>query len=240
MTEQERQLIQSLADRLKNSPPPAVDPEADELIRRTIGAQPNAVYILTQAVLLQELALNQAKAQNRPSFLGDSARQGNWGRDQRLQQEPSGEGYGGAYKGNYRGSAYEAGAQPVSPLSRPVAAPQTGWSFSQPQSRTSSFLEGAAQTAAGVVAGSVAFSALSSLFGGHHGGGGFLGGGGWGGGGWDGWGGGSHDTIINNNFFEESSPHHEASNDHDSFTNDVNDSFGDDTSYDDSSDTFEV
>src|SRR4051812_20542338 len=107
MTEQERQLIQSLADKLRNGAAPQVDPEADELIRRTVGTLPNALYILTQAVLLQELALNRAKAQNQPSFLGNAPQPGTWGRDDRLQQEPSGEGYGGAYKGNYRSSSYQ-------------------------------------------------------------------------------------------------------------------------------------
>jgi hypothetical protein len=234
MTDQERQLIQSVADRLRSSPPPQIDAEADELIRRTIGALPNAVYILTQAVLLQEMALRQAKSQNQPGFLGS----GTWGRDGRLQQEPSGEGYGGAYRGNYRGSSYETGAPPPPSALRQEQPPQNQWVTQQPQSRTSSFLEGAAQTAAGMVAGQVAFSALSSLFGGHHHGG-FLSGGGW-----DGdWGSGRgiNETIINNNYFDESPSQglHETSSEPDAFTSDVSDSFDDDSSFD-GSDTFDV
>ena len=63
MTEQEQQLISGLAERIRNAPPPQVDRDADELIRRTIGARPDSLYILTQTVLIQEMALNQAKAQ---------------------------------------------------------------------------------------------------------------------------------------------------------------------------------
>ena len=62
MTEQERQLIQGLATRIQNAPPPQIDREADELIRRSI-TRPDALYLLVQTVLIQDMALNQAKAQ---------------------------------------------------------------------------------------------------------------------------------------------------------------------------------
>jgi hypothetical protein len=184
MTEQERSLIQSLADRLRKAPQPEIDPEADELIQRMIGTQPNALYLLAQTVLLQEAALNQQKSQSKPSFLGNAPQPGTWGRDDRLYQEPrkdqapSGEGFGGAWRGNYRASSYNSAAPPTA--FRQAAPPQTEWTRSQVGSRGSSFLESAAQTAAGVIAGQVAFSALSSLFGGHHHHGGFFGDGGWG------------------------------------------------------------
>src|SRR5581483_8609756 len=63
MTDQERQLIESLAERIRNAPAPQIDRDADDLIRRSIGARSDALYILTQTVLIQEMALNQAKAQ---------------------------------------------------------------------------------------------------------------------------------------------------------------------------------
>src|SRR6185437_13342753 len=102
MTEQERQLIQGLATRIQNAPPPQVDREADDLIRRSI-TRPDAVYLLLQTVLIQDMALNQAKAQiddlkqrtaaSGPAsgFLpGESgarpAQSGDWGRDPHLQQ----------------------------------------------------------------------------------------------------------------------------------------------------------
>jgi len=237
MTEQERQLIESLAARLRNSPAPEVNPDAEDLIRRTIGSKPHALYILTQTVLLQEIALNQAKAKATPppSFLGDAAPAGNWGRDGRLN---AGSGFGGAY----RGSSYQTGVPPAPP---PVPQQtwgqmqpqQAGWVVSgQPQSRMSSFLQGAAETAAGVVAGEMAFSALSSIFG-HHGGG-FLGGGG-------GWGGGINETIINNNYYQEEPhhQHHQEAGEHisqpesdDSYSDDSGDSGG----YDDGTDTLDI
>ena len=63
MTEQERQLISGLAERIRNAPPPQIDRDAYDLILHTIGTRPDALYILTQTVLIQEMALNQAKAQ---------------------------------------------------------------------------------------------------------------------------------------------------------------------------------
>lgn len=173
MTDQERQLIQELATRIHNAPAPQIDREADDLIRATIGSRPDALYILAQTVLIQEMALNQAKAQieqlqrqasSQPpaSFLGSPAGR-DWSRDNRLQQP-----------GGYQGSSYQTG-------NPPPTAPQQQYAPYEPQpsgGRFSSFLQNAATTAAGVVAGEVAFSALGSLFGGHHGGSGFFSGGG--------------------------------------------------------------
>jgi uncharacterized protein len=169
MTEQEQQLISGLAERIKNAPPPQVDRDADELIRRTIGARPDALYILTQTVLIQEMALNQAKAQI-----------------EQLRQEGAPQQQGsflpGAYPGAYpaQGRYQDAGYAPPPP-------PPSGGGFS-------GFLHNAATTAAGVIAGEIAFDSLASLFG--HRGGGFGGGGGFFGGG-----GGispGSETIINN------------------------------------------
>ena len=241
MTEQERQLIESLAARLRNSPTPEVNPEAEDLIRRTIASKPHALYILTQTVLLQEIALNQAKAKATPppSFLGDAAPAGNWGRDGRLN---AGSGFGCAY----RGSSYQTGVPPAPPpvpqqTWGQVQPQQAGWVVSgQPQSRMSSFLQGAAETAAGVVAGEMAFSALSSIFG-HHGGGFLGGGGGWGGG----WGGGINEPIINNNYYKEEPhhQHHQGASDlisqpesDDSYSDNSGDSGG----YDDGTDTLDI
>ena len=63
MNEQEQQLISGLAERVRNAPVQQVDRDADDLIRRTIGARPDGLYILTQTVLLQEMALDHLKAQ---------------------------------------------------------------------------------------------------------------------------------------------------------------------------------
>src|ERR1700731_874796 len=63
MTEQEKQLISGLAEKITNAPAPQIDRDAYDLILHTIGTRPDALYILTQTVLIQEMALNQAKAQ---------------------------------------------------------------------------------------------------------------------------------------------------------------------------------
>jgi hypothetical protein len=170
MTDEERQLIQGLADRIRNAPAPQVDRDADNLIRQSIGARPDALYILTQTVLIQEMALNQAKkqiedlkaqpAQPPASFLPSS---------QPPAPQPS---------GGYQSSSYRTGYQPPQPPPLPQQPQYVFEPEPPPGSRWSGFLHNAAQTAAGVVAGEVAFSALSSIFGHHGGGGGFFDGGG--------------------------------------------------------------
>jgi hypothetical protein len=172
MTEQEQQLISGLADRIKNAPAPQIDRDAYDLILHTIGTRPDALYILTQTVLIQEMAINQAKAQI-----------------EELKRQPAGYASapqpGGFLPGSqsaswgqqsYQGSSYAAPPPPPS-----------GGGFS-------GFLHNAFQTAAGVVAGEIAFDSLSSLFG--HRGGFFGGGGGF-------LGGGGGETIVNNYYGDD-------------------------------------
>jgi uncharacterized protein len=182
MTEQEKQLITGLADRIRNAPAPQIDRDADALIRRELGSRPDALYILTQTVLIQEMALNQAKAQiedlkQQQPQQGGFLRQdqgGGWGGESRVQQ-PSG----------YQNSSYSQ---------QPQQAPaSSGGGFSN-------FLHSAATTAAGVIAGEIAFDSLASLFG--HRGGGFFGGGGGFFGGGSGISPGS-ETIVNNYYGDE-------------------------------------
>ena len=137
MTEQEQQLISGLADRIRNAPAPQIDRDAYDLILHTIGTRPDALYILTQTVLMQEMAVNQLKAQ--VEALKSAPQQGGF--------LPGSQGY--------QGSSYGA-------------PPSGGGMFSN-------FLHNAATTAAGVIAGEIAFDSLSSIFG-HRGG--FFGGGG--------------------------------------------------------------
>jgi hypothetical protein len=179
MTEQERQLISGLGDRIRNAPAPQIDRDAYDLILHTIGTRSDALYILTQTVLIQEMALNQAKAQI-----------------EELQRQPQGYSnapqQGGFLPGSYQGSSYAQGPSYAAPPPPPPPQQQSGGGFS-------GFLHNAAQTAAGVVAGEVAFDAISSLFG-HRGG--FFGGGG---GGFFGGGGVSpgSETIINNYYGDD-------------------------------------
>ena len=64
MTPQEKELIQNVANKLKQSPNKTKDAEAESLINNEIGAQDDAVYKLTQAVLVQEMALKELKQKN--------------------------------------------------------------------------------------------------------------------------------------------------------------------------------
>src|ERR1700683_3646762 len=99
MTEQERQLISGLGDRIRNAPAPQIDRDAYDLILHTIGTRPDALYILTQTVLIQEMALNQAQAQI-----------------EELKQQPAGYSgapqQGGFLPGSYQGSSYAAPPPP--------------------------------------------------------------------------------------------------------------------------------
>ena len=61
MTPQERDLILAVAQRLRDTPLTEKDSEAERLIQAEIGSQPNALYLLTQAVIVQEQGLRHAQ-----------------------------------------------------------------------------------------------------------------------------------------------------------------------------------
>ncbi len=203
MTEQEQQLISGLAERIRNAPPQPIDRDAYDLILHTIGTRPDALYLLTQLVIMQEMALGHAQSQG--SFLP------------RQQQQQS------AYQeSRYQDSSYAAPPPPP--------PPQSGG--------FSGFLHNAAQTAAGVIAGEIAFDSIASIFG-HRGGGFFGGGGGFFGGG----GGYPSETIINNNygddrgdrgddtrFADAAAQNQDVSSDIDDERDNSGDSFSDDSS----------
>ncbi len=163
MTEQEEQLISRLAERIKNAPPQQIDRDAYDLILHTIGTRQDALYLLTQIVIMQEMALSHAQSQG--SFLP------------RQQPPPA-----------YQESRYQDSSSAAPP---PPPPPQGGG--------LSGFLHTAAQTAAGVIAGEIAFDSIASIFG-HRGGGLFGGGGGFFGGGGGGY---PSETIINNNYGDD-------------------------------------
>ena len=100
MTEQEQQLIAGLGERIRNAPAPQIDRDAYDLILHTIGTRPDALYILTQTVLIQEMALNQARAQI-----------------EELKRQPAGYAgvpqQGGFLPGSYQGSSYAAPPPPI-------------------------------------------------------------------------------------------------------------------------------
>lgn len=193
MTPDERKMLEDLASKVSQTPAPPVDKEAENFIRTRIGSRPDALYLMTQTVLIQNLALEQARqqiqqlqqaspapaAQSSSSFLGAGS------------QRPSS-----------AGSQQQTYAPPPTYQTVPVSGPSPS-SSSGSAFGGGSFLRGAAQTAAGVAAGALAFEGISSLFHGaeHLGGFGgspYGGGGVFGGGGVGGYGGAPEETIVNN------------------------------------------
>lgn len=64
MTPQEKELILNVANKLKQSPKKNKDADAESLISNEIASQEDAIYKLTQAVLVQEMALKELKQKN--------------------------------------------------------------------------------------------------------------------------------------------------------------------------------
>ncbi len=63
MTPQEEQLLNSLVERVNQTQLQEKDPDAEALLNQRLGGNPDAIYILAQTVLVQNIALEQAKAQ---------------------------------------------------------------------------------------------------------------------------------------------------------------------------------
>ncbi|HMD64893.1 MAG TPA: DUF2076 domain-containing protein [Stellaceae bacterium] len=185
MTPQEKELLTTLLDRLKNAARQPKDPEADALIRQATTEQPDLPYYLVQTVLIQDLSLHQAQqriadlekqladAQQaaKPtvgSFLG-----GLFG------SRPPAQASGPAQAGPWTRSPQVAAAPPAQPYGQPGYAPQPGYG-QQPMAgglmgggmgAGGGFLRSAAATAAGVAGGALLFEGISSLFGNHYAGG---------------------------------------------------------------------
>jgi hypothetical protein len=162
MTAEERNMLADLADKIAQTAVPPKDSEAEDFIRSRIGSRPDALYLMTQTVLIQNLALQRAQEQIQEL-------------QQRSQTAPPAS--GGSFLGQ---SAPRASSGYGPPYASPSPAPPqyAAPSPSGPSpSGAGSFLRGAAQTAAGVAAGALAFEGISSLFS-HQGYGGGFGSGG--------------------------------------------------------------
>ena len=183
MTPQEKDLLTTLLDRLRNTPRQPKDPEADALIRQAMTDQPDLSYYLTQTVLIQDLSLHQAQqriadlekqladAQQaaKPtvgSFLG-----GLFG------SRPPAPSSGAPPAGPWTRSPQVAAAPPAQPYAQPGYAqpgygqPPGGGGFLGGGMGGGGFLRSAAATAAGVAGGALLFQGISSLFGNHYAGG---------------------------------------------------------------------
>jgi len=210
MTPDERNMLTDLANKIAQTPAPPKDAEAEDFIRTRIGSRPDALYLMTQTVLIQNMALQQAQQQIAQMQQGGGS-QG---------QVPGGGSFLGA--GGSRG--YNAGPSGSSFSAPPPQQQGQYGQYSAPQQAAApsgqpSFLRGAAQTAAGVAAGALAFEGVRSLFEhpGYGGGGGFLGGGGYGGA--------PQEEIVNNYYDSPGGGNdYQASNDANDYQDDNSDS----------------
>jgi uncharacterized protein len=187
MTPDERNMLADLAQKIAQTPPPPRDAEAEDFIRKNIGNRPDALYLMTQTVLIQNMALEQAQAQI-----------------QQLQQQ-AGAGMvpsGGSFLGGRQAAPPPPGygqpnyGPPQGGYPPPGYGPGPG--YGPPQGGGSGFLRSAATTAAGVAGGMLAFQGVEALLGGlTHG---------FGGGGHSGFmGGGAPGETIVNNYYDDPS-----------------------------------
>jgi uncharacterized protein len=222
VTSQEEQMIGSLVERVNSTQLTERDPDAADMLKRGFASNPDAVYVLAQTVLVQNIALEQARAQ-----LADA--------QQQLQQQAQQPAKSGSFLGNLLGhrdpqppplpggyqQVYNPQAQPeyqtpYYPNQPQYGQPQYGQpQYGQPQYVVAppgqpSFLRSAAQTAAGVAAGALVFEGVESLLHGGFGHPGF-GMGGFGGPGL-GFGGGGYERPIEenivNNYYDSPEPEH--------------------------------
>jgi uncharacterized protein len=175
VTPQEEQLLQSLVERVNSTQLEAKDQDAELLLKQNLGSNPDAIYILAQTVLVQNIALEQAKAQvvqlqqqatqsrqpaHATSFLGSLLGH----RD--TQPAPANPAFNTAPPSPYQ-PGQQSGFEPV-PQGPYQAAPVQYAPIPSAQIPPSSaagpsFLRGAMQTAAGVAAGALAFEGVESV-----------------------------------------------------------------------------
>lgn len=158
MQAQERELIGGLFGRLQPFESQPRDPEAEALIKETMGRQPASPYLLVQTVLVQEQALKaaqeriaelEARANNAPaaapSFLGSAPNIGPWGAQPRTSVPTT--------------APQPPAPPPVpstrSPLQAAVSSPMGGGG--------GGFLRTALTTAAGVAGGALLFEGIRGL-----------------------------------------------------------------------------
>ena len=223
MTPQEQQLLMQLTQRINQTQLEEKDPDAQNLLGRELGANSDALYIMAQTLLVQNMALEQLKAQVA-----------------QLKQAPQQPAHATSFLGRLFGETDQPQSVPPQSAQPQYQAPQQyqqpqgqGWQpvpnyqqapppygqpqYAQPQyagvpAGQPSFLRGAMQTAAGVAAGALVFEGVESLMHGFGHGGGW----GWGGPGMAGYGMGGggfgggferpvEETVVNN-YYDQQGP----------------------------------
>jgi uncharacterized protein len=247
MTAQEQQMLQGLAERINGTQLPEKDADAEQYLQQTLGRNPDAMYILAQTVLVQQYALTQAQKQ-----LADAKVEADQLRQQ-AQQPKHSTSFLGSLLG--RSDEPERPAPPPPPPPPPPAYAQPQYTPVPPPpppayapaypaygapvygapggfaTQTGGFLRGAAQTAAGVAAGALAFEGVESLmhgFGHAAGYGSDMG--------FDGFGGGGRpEEIVNNYYVDDAGRDDRSSGSDNASYDDRNDDMANDASFDDGS-----
>jgi hypothetical protein len=179
MNADERQLITQLFERMRNYGAPEKDREAEGLINQLVRANPDAVYMLVQSVLVQEQALEATNArvqdleeQVRSMEEGDRSRgarsggflSGFWGSRNAPEPRSSVPQVGSratptAYGGRDEGRAAPWSQSPPPPQAPPAAPP------AQPAA-SGGFMRSALTTAAGVAGGVLVADSIRNMLGG--------------------------------------------------------------------------
>jgi uncharacterized protein len=169
MTPEERGLIEGLFDRMERYGAPEKDREAEALIHRRVRALPDAVYMLTQSVLVQEQALEAANA--RAVELEDRLRE--LEESGAGQPRRSGSFLGGGFLNRGRdpegrpSSVPQVGARATpSTYDRPSAWGQSAAAPAAPAAGGGGFMRSAMATAAGVAGGVLVAESIRNMLGG--------------------------------------------------------------------------
>ncbi len=206
MTPQEEQLLNSLVERVNQTQLQEKDPEAEALLNQSLGRNLDALYIMAQTVLVQNIALDQARAQVAQL-------------QQQMQQARPEPAHATSFLGRLLGDREPEPSRPQPPPFQPVpnygpTQPQyVPPQYQQPpyapfQSGPPSFLRGAMQTAAGVAAGALAFEGVEAILHGLGGQGGYgLGGPAFGMGGFGGGFGRPVEETVINNYYDDPGGH---------------------------------
>ena len=174
MTPQEQEKLQQFLNQMRQAQGVQRDPEADAIINAAVSRQPDAAYLLVQRTLLQEQAIEAARARiaeleqqlqaPKPaaSFLGGAD---DWGNSARSR--PAGNMPAMPASAPYPQQPAYQGAYPAEPPVRQGGMSRFGMGGGM--GGGGSFLGTMAATAAGVAGGAFLFQGLGNLMGGHHG-----------------------------------------------------------------------
>ncbi len=191
MNVEDRQVLSGLFERTRAAASNPRDAEAEAFIAQNVQAQPHAPYVLAQAVLVQEQALQAAAAKieeleaksreleerlkaGATSFLGGigAPSLASGARGSVPSSVPQTNSGSAPSSGSAWGRTSVSNVPPVQAQMQPQVQPQAPAPAAAPApamaSNSGGFLKGALSTAAGVAGGVLLANSISSLFSGHN------------------------------------------------------------------------